>query len=291
MSEHTSVILTGDWHLRDDTPRCRTDHFQQTQWEKVDYVSRLAKSLHNCPVLHSGDLFHKWKTSPWLLSMAMKHLPDNFYSLYGNHDLPYHGLDHAEKGGVFTLNLSERVKLLKGCHWNDTPCKDHLFQIGDKKILVWHIGVYKEDIPWLGCDFSSSRNIVNKAVQLGADLVLTGHYHFSFIDNRYGIPLVNPGSLTRQSVDLHNLSPKVFIYFVDKGIVEEHQIPYNKENVSRDYIDETNENRERLEAFMERLDSDFESSVNFKHTLDAIMSESNVTKDIKEIVKRSLNDF
>ena len=52
------AILTGDWHLREDTPICRTDDFQTAQWEKVRIISDLQKK-YNCPVIHSGDLFHQ----------------------------------------------------------------------------------------------------------------------------------------------------------------------------------------------------------------------------------------
>jgi N-acetylmuramoyl-L-alanine amidase len=37
---------------------------------------------HQCPVFHAGDLFDYWKPSPWLISKAIEHLPDKFYTIY-----------------------------------------------------------------------------------------------------------------------------------------------------------------------------------------------------------------
>ncbi|KKL99820.1 hypothetical protein LCGC14_1810530, partial [marine sediment metagenome] len=82
------LILTSDWHLREDTPICRTDDFWSAQWNKVDQVMAL-QSKYDCPILHAGDLFHHWKPSPYLLSETIDHLQGSrFYTVYGQHDLP-----------------------------------------------------------------------------------------------------------------------------------------------------------------------------------------------------------
>jgi hypothetical protein len=77
-----SGILCSDMHLREDTPTCWIGDFQQEQWIAVQFINHLQKK-YKCPVIHGGDLFHHWKPSPWLLRMAMKYLPDQFYTIYG----------------------------------------------------------------------------------------------------------------------------------------------------------------------------------------------------------------
>ncbi len=99
------LILTADWHLRDETPPCRIDDFQQAQWDKINEVSSLQRK-YNCPVLHAGDLFHYWKPSPWLISKAIQELPGRFFSVAGQHDLPQHSLDLLNKSGCWGFRVS-----------------------------------------------------------------------------------------------------------------------------------------------------------------------------------------
>ena len=58
-----SLILTSDWHLREDTPTCFTGDWHQEQWKAVKVIRNL-QAMYNCPVIHAGDLFHHWKPSP-----------------------------------------------------------------------------------------------------------------------------------------------------------------------------------------------------------------------------------
>ena len=80
-----SAILCGDFHLREDTPVCRTDDFWAAQWDKVLEIKELQEK-YKCPVIHSGDLFNHWKPSPYLLSTTMWGMPEHFHTIYGNHD-------------------------------------------------------------------------------------------------------------------------------------------------------------------------------------------------------------
>ena len=60
------AILTADWHLRDDVPVCRTDDYWAAQWTKIEFIVDLANE-YDCPIYNAGDIFHKWKASPYLL--------------------------------------------------------------------------------------------------------------------------------------------------------------------------------------------------------------------------------
>ena len=81
------LILTSDWHLREDQTICRTDDFWQAQWNKVKQVAAIQEK-YDCPVVHAGDLYHYWKPSPNLLRETITRLPKSFFSIFGNHDLP-----------------------------------------------------------------------------------------------------------------------------------------------------------------------------------------------------------
>ena len=98
-------ILCGDLHLTEDTPICRTDNFQEAQWRKLTFIKQLQEE-HDCPVLCAGDLLDFWKPSPFLLSKIIEHLPKQFYTVLGNHDLPQHSLELLEKSGIYTLQMA-----------------------------------------------------------------------------------------------------------------------------------------------------------------------------------------
>ena len=110
-----TAILTADWHLRDTQPVCRTDNFWEAQWKKVQYVLNL-QNEHKCPIIHAGDFFHTWKTSPYLLSKTMEHMDSKypFLTVYGNHDLPQHNLELAHKSGLHTLCMAGKLITLPG---------------------------------------------------------------------------------------------------------------------------------------------------------------------------------
>jgi len=113
------AILTADWHLREDTPTCRTDDFWEAQWNKVDQICQLQVKYNDCPILHAGDLFDHWKPSPFLLSTALLYLPEigrEFWTIYGNHDLPNHSIELAKKTGMMTLVNALAIEILPGCH-------------------------------------------------------------------------------------------------------------------------------------------------------------------------------
>jgi DNA repair exonuclease SbcCD nuclease subunit len=145
------AILCSDFHLREDTPLCYTGDYQKEQWDSVDFISDLQKK-YGCPVLHGGDLFDNWKPSPNLLRLAIVHLPKQFYTIYGQHDLPSHNIDLVNKCGINVLEAGKHLTVLGGVHWGQKP----LIQISDtlkirsKNILIWHVMNYVGRLPWPG---------------------------------------------------------------------------------------------------------------------------------------------
>jgi DNA repair exonuclease SbcCD nuclease subunit len=118
-NKKVTAILCSDWHIREDTPTCWTGNFLDEQWINIQCVSNL-QSKHKCPVIHAGDLFHHWKPSPWLLSMMISLLPKQFYTIYGQHDLPQHNWELRNKSGIYTLEQAGAVTVLDGCHYGQT---------------------------------------------------------------------------------------------------------------------------------------------------------------------------
>lgn len=291
-TKKADFILTADWHLREDIPICRSDDFQTAQWKKVYFIHALQRQ-HQCPVLHAGDLFDHWKSSPYLLSQTILHLPIRFWTVYGNHDLPRHNLELANKSGVYTLISGGHIFLLASSlhlepvHWGEEPApsvKEDLVE--ERRILVWHVMTYKGNRPWPNCTDLSAREILEKYPQF--DLIVTGHNHRPFTERLDGRLLVNPGTITRQEADQVDLKPRVYLYYAKQNKVVPVYLPIEEGVISREHIERIEKRDARIAAFVERLNTDWEMDVSFERNLERFEKENRVRKSVMGIVRKAI---
>ena len=283
------AILTSDWHLREDTPVCRTDDFVNAQWDKVRQVRKL-QEIHQCPVLHAGDLFHHWKTSPALLTRCIQELPEQFCTVYGNHDLPQHSMELVHKSGVNTLAEAGVIVILNSGHWNDVP-EDASIGLPhphrDRKIYVWHKLVWTNKVPFPGAEQEAEGHaLLDKYPQF--DLLVTGDNHQSFVCKQDGRLLVNPGSLTRQTAGQIDFEPCVYLYNAEQNDVKAHYFDIDPTAVSREHIEVKQERDDRIQAFVERLGEDWEAGLDFRQNLKQFAQENKITNDVMEIAYKAL---
>jgi len=278
------AILTGDWHLQEGVPPvCRLDNFEETQWRKVQFISELQKE-HNCPVVHSGDLFDFWKPSPELLTKTMLRLPDYFYTIYGNHDLPQHNLELAVKSGVNTLAAAGKLCILEGIHWGQSPVKllhDQLFR---KPTLIWHIMTYQGKEPWPGCTDPKAASLLRKYPQF--DLILTGDNHKPFVEEFEGRLLVNPGSIFRTTASQQDHKPRVYLWYADTNTVSPVYIPIESDVISREHIERQEERNNRIDAFITTLNQDWQTGNGFEENLARWAKVNDIRKSVMDIIYR-----
>lgn len=278
------AILCGDFHLRESTPICRTDDFWEAQWRKVARINQL-QGEYDCPVIHSGDLFDHWKPSPYLLSMAIQYLPEQFWTVYGNHDLPQHSLELDYKCGTEVLARAGKVIVAEGNHWGQSLEKETYFMPGSM-IGIWHVMTYQGKAPWPGCTDLTARQILEKYPQF--DLIVTGHNHKSFVERLNGRLLVNPGSLTRQTADQEDHIPMVYLYYADTNTVTPHILTYEKGVISREHIDRVEQRNERLTAFVEMLSEEWEEGISFEENLERFYQANNIRKSVMDIIRKAV---
>lgn len=283
---NVTAILTGDWHLREDVPICRTDNFWETQWKKVDYISDLQKE-YNCPVWHSGDLYNKWNPSLYLVAETIKHLPNQFYTAFGNHDLPQHNLELANKCGINLLAEAGKLTILGETHWNKEPT------IGtwrmpntDTLVSIWHVMTYTGKEPYPGCTDPKANALLRKYPQF--KLIHTGHNHKTFIAELDGRLLVNAGSIMRQSADQEDFEPCVFLYYAESNTVEAVYLPIEEGVVSREHIEKLEQRDSRIEAFISRLNTDWEGGISFEENLDRLLKENKIKESIRIIAYKAI---
>lgn len=283
-----TAILTADWHLREDKPVCRTDDFWKTQWEKVRFIAELQKQ-HDCVVYHAGDLFNHWKPSPFLLSTTMKFLPDNMYIIYGNHDLPQHSLKLEHKSGLYALKTAKELHLYPMGHWGTQPEAyaqlEVLWRRDNRSIFLWHTMNWQGKRPWPDCTDPSAHSLLKKYAQF--DLIVTGHNHKPFVEEMDGRLLVNPGSITRQAVD-ETHQPRVYLWFAEDNTVESVFIPIEAGAITKEHIEIKEMRDDRIQAFITKLDGDWETALDFEDNLESFFDKNKTPKLIKGIIYKAL---
>ena len=280
-----TAILTGDWHLRDSLPPCRTDDFEDAMWAKVDYIAAL-QDEYECPILHSGDLFHNWKPSPYLLAMALLRMPERFYTIFGNHDLPQHNIELANKCGINVLIAGGKVDIIQGQHWGQ-PLPEEPYEIEDRKILVSHIMTYQGKTPYPGCTDTPAAGLLRKYKEY--DLILTGHNHQQFVETHDGRLLVNPGCITRQESDEANFRPAVWLWYAESNTVEKHYLPIKKGVVQKpENVERVEERNARIDAFISKLNSEWDESINFEQNLERAITANQTPRNIVEIIYKAI---
>lgn len=282
------AIFTSDWHLRDTVPPCRTDDFEIEQWGKVRFIMDLART-YDAPILHAGDLFHTWKPSPYLLSMAMNniHPMGLLQTIYGNHDLPQHNILLAVRCGVNTLINSHHIRLARGVHWNTELTGGQFIEIKGRRILLWHIMTYQGKEPFPGCTDVPAGGLLRKHRQF--DVILTGHNHKTFVEELDGRLLVNPGCITRQEADKADFKPCVFLYCAKTNTVKKVFIPIEQGVVSKtSHVVDIEERNTRIDAFISRLNTDWDSSIDFVQNVGQALALNPVTKEVKSLINKAL---
>src|ERR1035437_3539834 len=278
------AILVSDIHLREDTPECRTDNYWVAQWKKVDFISDLQKK-YNCPILCGGDLFDHWKSSPNLLRETIEHLPDRFYSIMGQHDIPGHNLELIDKSGMSVLKASGNVTILDSCHWGQEPSEASLF-IRGRKILVWHKMNFVGKPPWPACTDLPANRLLAKYSSF--HLILTGDNHKTFTETFEGRILVNPGSMMRMDADQIDHRPCVFLWFADDNSVEQVFIPIEQGVISRIHLELKEQRETRIDAYVERLNDDWEVALSFENNVEAYKQVNEVRLSVLNIVYKAM---
>jgi DNA repair exonuclease SbcCD nuclease subunit len=279
-------IFTADWHLREDTPICRTDDFWTAQWDVVEQVASL-QAEYECPVLHAGDLYHHWKPSPYLISRSIFDMPDEFYTVYGQHDLPQHNWDLKHKTGIYTLCTAGSVKELDGGSWGMDPALIPMMGHPNRSVGVVHKFVWDgETIPWPDCDEMTARQVLQKYPDF--DVIVTGDHHRPFTYEYKGRLLVNCGCLTRQDTSYMQHRPRVWLYTAKTNTVVPHYLKVARGVISREHIERVEARDGRIQAFIERLDGEWESVVSFEDNLSRFLQANKINKKIVQEVYKAI---
>ena len=221
------ILYTTDMHMRDSLPSCRTDNFFETQFKKVDeIISTIAKEKVDLWIM-GGDLFDIYNPSYELLSLLQSRLEEArsklnapILTICGSHDMIGYNMDKLNNTAVGNLIMNGHLQLL-----TDKPYQIDGFNIvgisarkkllysdytidpaiASNLIIVSHDPITTDPTPYdhmLVKDVAKSTN---------ADLILCAHIHAQFDVTENGTRFINPGPMSRQSIDEAVIVPKILI--------------------------------------------------------------------------------
>ena len=273
------LILTSDWHLREDQPTCRTDDYQKAQAKKVKFM-RVLQEEFECPIIVAGDLLDTWHVSPYFEGWLIRNLPKRINVIQGQHDLKQHNLALHRKTSLNVLESAGVVKVLKPGRSYATGQSTTLYAYPygtalsglprntrtDRRIAVCHTLAYYKKKPFPGAPSEGNAFNIMKKLK-GFDLIVTGDNHQPFSLEHKGQLMVNCGSLMRMDANQGNYKPRVYLWNAKTNKKKTVYLPIKENVVSREHIEEKEERDERVEAFVKRLRKDCEIGFSFRKNL------------------------
>lgn len=301
--EKPTAILSGDIHLRDDQPECRTDNYWEAQATKIQFIRELQIENDDIPLLVAGDLFHKWNPSYELVSWAIQNLPRNLLVIAGNHDLKNNTMDLIGKTAINLLKISGKIELMSNnsSHYmsrtssscsvfvhgmslgEDVP-KFDIVEDDDIRIVLAHMMVWKGEVPYPGAPSSGeSRKVLKKLSEF--DLIVTGDNHIPFVDeDNSGRKLVNSGSIMRMTAGQVSHTPRVYLWYAGSNEVEPVYLPIEKGVINREHIDKKKVRDDRIDAYTDRLREDVEIGLDFRQNMKEYIQSHRVRKGVRNII-------
>lgn len=303
-----TAILTADMHLRNTTPRNRIDDYFLAQEKKVQFIYNLqekytkeGEGLSYIPVFDAGDLFDKWNSTPFLEAWAMNNLPFNFYTVPGNHELPSKDVNNVIRSSLYVLDTATMAKILyeneNGARF--TTDKEglvvvHGFPYGAKienkhrdkkaKYVVALIHSMVIDTPLSYKDSSAIFGETLLDYMSNFDLIVTGHNHKSFVIEKDGRFLVNPGSMMRMSKSQINDTPRIYLWYADEKKIESVYLPIEKNVFSVKKIERENKKQIQIESFVDSLNETYEIKLSYKKNMENYLMNNPIEDPIKDII-------
>lgn len=280
------LLITGDWHLRKNKPRCRLDEdwisFQRNQLNQIAQESAARK----CPVLITGDIFNTAIVAEEIVNLFLEFcqlMNNDVLFVAGNHDLPNHSMNNVNTSSIgilFNVMALGTTKLVSLDKYRKEVSYAHFGQEitkHGKEILVLHRLTYPslKAIP-PNAMASTPAELLEEFP--GYNYIFTGDCHIPFHYEKKGRHVINPGHLNRQKTDE---TDQPCIYFVDTDTdeIECIELEDNPNLVTDEYIKNEEDREDRIEAFVEKIKTKKKISLSFEDNIETGILQNSSTLD------------
>lgn len=302
--DKVDFIVCSDLHIRSTTPKARTDNYREAMSYKLNTLKEYARK-YDAFVLCAGDVFDRPVVSPELETYAWEHLPKSIFAIPGQHDLPQHNIKYLHKsslgvlstaGGLLVFNDNNPGAGLQKCYvegfyWNRGFKNKKPHAKKTNVALVHKLTVQKAD--------KSQKKLLELSDSIAAEdlmkelseykIIISGDNHKRFVVEKKGQLLINPGSMMRMSADQYDHQPGFYLVNTD---LEYKFVPFkiDKEAITREHIETEQKRNERIEAFVSRIDSDYEIGLSFQKNVQSFTQKNKVRKGVQEILNEVLHE-
>ena len=292
------ILLTADWHIRGDRPRCRIDEdWIESQRQDIQAVVDIARREKVDEAWVLGDLFHQPRAATEAVNMVLVGLKDlrdvcPVYILPGNHDLPYHDYGNLEQSslGIVLKSFPElRTRqepsglILAAAPFGLDPVDPHADVWATHQLTFENAETRP---PMAGGKIA--QDLLDEAP--GVQVVVTGDYHRGYVyTGADGRRVITPGCLNIQAADMDNYRPRVYIWDTATDHVTPHYLPLNSAAVVTDYLAAEKERDERMDKCLEVATAAASVALSFTDNLKAAAEEPETAPGVKGIINEVLD--
>ena len=283
-------IDASDIHLRFKKPRCRKDvDWMETQKNILNQVAR-ASEEYDCPILIPGDIFNSSIVPEAVINMFLefcKQTSQDILFIAGNHDLLEHSMEKLNDSSIGVLfkvrelGTSRLVPFEKyGKTFSYANFGEEIHNPGGE-ILVIHQLVFPEGFKLPIDNIVTAPDILK--IYPEYKWIITGDCHIPYVYKNKGRYVINAGHLNIQKNNELD-PPRMYFVDTDNEIVEEIMIEDDLELIDDEYIKKSEDREDRLEAFVELIETRSDVSLSFEDNIEMALLEN---KDVleKETVK------
>jgi len=285
------AILSADWHIRPDTPVCRTDDFTFAMWQKIEAILALSKE-NGCPVIVAGDVGNEAYWPNWLLEKTIKIFEGHeIIAIPGQHDLPNHKIDLFDKSGLGVLTAAGVVNtIFRPILVNNqfglfpfpygTDIEKNRKKSGSPNVAIVHQMVIEDKPLWPDQEAPKGHQLLKILPEY--DLILSGDNHNPFVAKYKDRLLVNPGSMMRTRADQIGHKPRVYLWYAQTNEVEPYFLPIKDGVITREHMGKSDEKKIRMDSYVKRAKESVEIMLSFQDNLEEYLKANRTPKSVRD---------
>jgi putative phosphoesterase len=226
-------------------------------------------------IICAGDVFHKWNTSVSTIQRFLR-IP-HIISIFGNHDLRFDDMMSSSDTGLgLIMEMNTKLK-----EYTIFPNRKASIILDEVKIHIEHVMIWHKEPPYPGCTASNAEDYMDK---IDADIIVTGDNHKTFVVERNGKILFNPGSLLRSTSIQKDHKPCVFVYDTKRKSYEVHYL-----KIEEDVFLEDKTYEFLFSSFVNSINSvEWDVEIDFENNLLMLIGMDNVKKSVADKIRSML---
>lgn len=279
------IMITADWHLRDDVPICRKDDFWEVQKSTLKFINDMCVKNDIHFMLIAGDIFDKPKANQTakLINLFNDCIKVDYSFVAGNHDLKFHSMEWFKECDISILE-NKKLKHIGYYNFNEEGWKNE-----KTKIKVIHKYCQVEKLPvWLEREGITAENLLKE----DGNIFITGDNHTGFIYEKNSKIVINPGCITRQTVEKREYKPFIVLLEIDENYkytsYEKIYLPDTDLSVVENIeLDKMKDKNERIQSFLSSLTST-DIKLDFTGNVKRFISENEISKEVENEIDEIL---